>query len=434
LAKRFRALVLQPEHRFYGQSLPFGADSFTKEHLELMNTQQALADAAHLIRSKQAELNCTKRGTPGYCPVHVIGGSYPGFLAAMMRLRYPAVVDSAHAASAPTRFYSQEVDQYAYYARVTESAERALQGCKQAVLRAFTSMEAFMVNATVDDITGRFSVCSPLPASRIHDKDKLADDLVFLAMQTFANLNMANYPPGNSTGLFAACERFVATKHSEEALLDAMRTLLLTQTQASAAMLGSGRAHIKPQPPIAAGEAGCFDLAKQLPAGAEATARCGDWSGCGTGRDGEMWDYQTCTFEVERIGFGSPAQMFPPRPWTADWLRSHCERRFGVIPQPLALAELWGFTAEEMRAQGSRIVFTNGLNDGWSVGGIQESLAPEKGLVTINLPNGAHHSELSHSYDPAADTDDVRAAHDRIAELLQAWLEEVRADGAASYV
>ena len=74
-----------------------------------MTSQEALADAAELIRSTQLARNCTVTGTRGYCPVLVIGGSYPGFLAAMMRMRYPAVVDMAYASSAPLKFYSQEV-------------------------------------------------------------------------------------------------------------------------------------------------------------------------------------------------------------------------------------------------------------------------------------------------------------------------------------
>ena len=32
-----------------------------------------------------------------------------------------------------------------------------------------------------------------------------------------------------------------------------------------------------------------FNVSAHLPAGESATARCGDWSGCGYGRDGEMW-------------------------------------------------------------------------------------------------------------------------------------------------
>lgn len=77
-------------------------------------------------------------------------------------------------------------------------------------------------------------------------------------------------------------------------------------------------------------------------------------------------------------------------------------------------------------AQISRIVFTNGLNDGWSTGGVLKSPSTEKGLIAINLPNGAHHSELSHFYDPAKDTEDVRSAHSTIAELLRQWLKEVK--------
>jgi hypothetical protein len=72
-------------------------------------------------------------GTKGYCPVITVGGSYPGFLSAMMRTRYPGVVDMAYAASAPLRFYAQQIDQYEYYKVVTASAERSVKGCAHAV-------------------------------------------------------------------------------------------------------------------------------------------------------------------------------------------------------------------------------------------------------------------------------------------------------------
>ena len=51
------------------------------------------------------------------------------FVFERLRLRYPGVVDGAYAASAPMLFYAQRVDQYAYYQRVTDSAERAVPGC-----------------------------------------------------------------------------------------------------------------------------------------------------------------------------------------------------------------------------------------------------------------------------------------------------------------
>ena len=109
LAAEHRALVVEPEHRYYGASLPFGEASFSPGNLSLLSPQQALADAARFVRAQQAALGCTGRGTPGYCPVLTIGGSYPGFLSAMMRLRYPDVVDMAYSASAPMKFYAQQV-------------------------------------------------------------------------------------------------------------------------------------------------------------------------------------------------------------------------------------------------------------------------------------------------------------------------------------
>ena len=67
--------------------------------------------------------------------------------------------------------------------------------------------------------------------------------------------------------------------------------------------------------------------------------------------------------------------MFHPRNWTWTWLNEHCAARFGVRPQPRALADLWGFDSRNLvkRTGASRIIFTNGLNDGWSVGGIKVS-------------------------------------------------------------
>ena len=42
------------------------------------------------------------------------------------------------------------------------------------------------------------------------------------------------------------------------------------------------------------------------------------------------WDFQTCSFEVEKIGFGG-RQMFPSFPWSSSWLENHCQRRFEAV-------------------------------------------------------------------------------------------------------
>ena len=114
--------------------------------------------------------------------------------------------------------------------------------------------------------------------------------------------------------------------------------------------------------------------------------------------------------------------MFTPRNWTIDWLIQHCASRFEVTPQPKALVDLWGFD-DLVKAGASYILFTNGLNDGWSVGGIQKNLSST--LLTINIPDGAHHSDLSHDPPSENDTEDVRNAREAALNILKSWLQEV---------
>ena len=83
----------------------------------------------------------------------------------------------------------------------------------------------------------------------------------------------------------------------------------------------------------------CYNLTAQLPAGKSPTISSGDWSGVGGGLNGLSWDYETCTFLVEQLGTNNVTDMFPPRPWTMSWLQQHCGQRFGVTPQPTALAD-----------------------------------------------------------------------------------------------
>ena len=61
------------QHRFYGESTPFGKKSHkSAETLGYLNSQQALADYAILIRSLKQNLSSEAS------PVVVFGGSYGG--------------------------------------------------------------------------------------------------------------------------------------------------------------------------------------------------------------------------------------------------------------------------------------------------------------------------------------------------------------------
>ena len=419
LAPKFGALVLEPEHRFYGASLPFGADSYASDKMRLLTPEQALEDAVALLTATRQARNCSSSAGPGYCPAITFGGSYPGWMSAMMRLRYPAVVDGAYAASAPMRFYAQQLDQYAYYQVVTSSARRVSKGCPAAVLAALT----LLGTASTAELTSRLGLCTPLPAYIVQGGEAmLRAELSMVFAYTFAGLNMANYPPGPQTGLAAACARFEAGGGSVAGQWASLRETL---HGGGRGLFGAAHGLGPPQHPASSGQ--CASLQAQVPAGANGTISCGDWSGCGTGTNGRSWDYETCTLLVERIGTNGKSDMFPPRPWTLEWLGAHCEARFGVTPAPTRLVDEWGFDAEGLVRQGaSRILFTNGLNDGWSAGGFLEDVDAKAELLALNMPNGAHHSDLSHSPPGPQDTPDVAAARAKATAILERWLAPSR--------
>ena len=407
LAKEFGGFVLEAEHRFYGVSLPLYdfREQSPDPRIKLLTPRQTLQDSMRLVRYTQAKLGCSfDRKSPNYCPVITVGGSYPGWLSAMARLVFPDIVDMAYAASAPMKFYSQQVRPEEYYNHISHVAEMTQPGCLAAVQHALQGVQTFVESVPLTDleaITPRLGFCpDTLPEYMLLSSDVFLDEVFMMIGYTFANLNMANYPPSNNTGLYRACSIYM---NPESDPIEITRSFLTT---------------FLPLSPL-----DCINVRSQLPSGVHATISGGDWSGVGDGTSGESWDFQTCTLLVEAIGF-SETSMFPPRSWSLEWMTEHCNRRFGVTPQPYQLLNEWGWD-DLIKANASRILFTNGKKDGWFVGGIQESLSDT--LLVVNFENGAHHSDLSGQGPSVADTDDIRAGFVTITGILGTWLNDLPA-------
>ena len=419
LAKQFGAYVLQPEHRFYGKSQPLdgrsGINDETSDDIdpkvELFTSEQALYDAVFLLTDIKKELECsaTDKTSNEYCPVITVGGSYPGFLSALARIMFFEYVDGAYAASAPMLFYSQQVNQYDYYNHITRVIEKTLTGCSYAVKHALSDVKQHILQGNYNETI--FGICEGTTPKYIQTNQMLVDELMMVIGYTFANANMANYPPSNQTTLYKSCETFANQKTGSS--FQKVRTFLVDR-------LSHKGTNNKT----------CWNMTSQLPTGPKATISSGDWSGVGTGPDGESWDFQTCTREVEAIGF-SDESMFPERLWSLDWLTKHCQQRFGVTPTPDAMVNQWKFRAENLvDSNVTRILFTNGLNDGWSVGGFANNLSDS--LPVVNFPNGAHHSDLSHRGPSEDDTEDIKQGFKLITNVIATWLLEIGEDNSVT--
>jgi len=414
LAPEFGAFVLQPEHRFYGESQPVDLDEWhnnKKEgepdpRIELLTSEQALLDAMRLLSYTQAKLGCSRDRTDyqNYCPVITVGGSYPGYLSAMARLLYPDRVDMSYAASAPMKFYSQQTADTAYYQHIAKVADEAHAGCSQAVLETLTQVtEYYETEACYWCNAPQIGICPGTVPSYITNSSTFMDEINMIVGYTFANHNMAYYPPSPDSRLVRGCQVFTQDKDAKSKLKQFLVTFLAPSNQE------------------------CLDMRTQVPHGPHATISAGDWSGVGTGRDGASWDFQTCTLLVETI---SLTALLPERNWTLEWMTRHCQERFGVAPEPTKLVQEWHWD-DLVTAGASHILFTNGMRDGWSVSGIQADLSDT--LVALNFPNGAHHSDLRSAMpDKTVDTEDLTNGFAQIQDILEDWIYNVHQENRQS--
>ncbi|KAL3827306.1 hypothetical protein ACHAXA_005052 [Cyclostephanos tholiformis] len=444
LAKKFRAAVVQPEHRFYGPYPPVPYDDVTpKTLLDIFTPDQAMRDmlrlvTVHLRGAGMSLGGCSSdRNSRRYCPLITVGASYPGFLSSLFRIVHPDLVDAAYASSAPLLMYAQISENTGYYDIVTHAADATSPGCAHSVRTTLAEIERVVMSSRdVDDAARNVGVCGgdKLPTSLRRKRD-LINALNLMAVYGFANYDMENYPPGTNTSMYRICRVFqdpdmdsVRTMRAylRGQLLERweddngcdMSTVVCTDEQREEYLRATY------------GDGDCFDMRPELDDDVVPDAYEEIYDGLKYD-DMRMWDFQTCTNVIFLAG-QSNTSMFLESEATYDDLAKDCSDMFGrdVVPRPTELNDRWHFAPGHDLvnvANASRILFTNGLLDMWSGGSYLEDLSPT--IPVINFVEGAHHSDLTHTsleYDEEHDTDEIRAGKERIAEILGSWIEEIR--------
>jgi lysosomal Pro-X carboxypeptidase len=138
-AEEFGALLVWSEHRYYGESQPFGSVEQSVANKTYLSVEQALADHAKAAGSVRSAYN-----VPTSAATVAFGGSYGGMLATWLRLTRPDAVDGAVAASAPVLSFEAEVPpcDATFYAKGVSfdvsPAAGASAACSPALSRAFS--------------------------------------------------------------------------------------------------------------------------------------------------------------------------------------------------------------------------------------------------------------------------------------------------------
>jgi len=179
LGPKYGALVVFAEHRYYGETLPFGKNSFKGNNPRWLSSEQALADYAVLIPF----LKSKHKGET--CPVISFGGSYGGMLTGWFRLKYPNVVNGGIAASAPVlQFYNTGVTQWIFNQIITADFKEA--GCSDFIHQAFVLIQKTgSTQQGLTTLTNKFNLCFPLTN---------VNDLINWAENALTSLAMIDYP------------------------------------------------------------------------------------------------------------------------------------------------------------------------------------------------------------------------------------------------
>lgn len=172
-------MVIFAEHRYYGESMPYGNKSMERDYIKYLTSEQALADYAYMINTFKEQIPGSKNS-----PVIVFGGSYGGMLSAWFRMKYPNLAAGAIAASAPIWQFIIDCDGFA---RVnTETFKKASPVCPALIRASWSAINSIgKTKKGLDDLKSIFKLCNPL-----ENVDELKDWLV----DVYGNAAMSDYP------------------------------------------------------------------------------------------------------------------------------------------------------------------------------------------------------------------------------------------------
>ena len=356
----FGALIVFAEHRYYGESLPFGADSFANNSmLAFFTAEQALKDFVILIAYLKATVASSNS------PVIAFGGSYGGMLAAWLRMKYPATVVGAYASSAPIWQFTSLTPCETFSYIVTRTFNGTNTNCPTNIRNSWKAIRNLFENGEKQKLSSIFNLCEEIKNE--NDLQLLINALT----EVWSSMAMVNYPyaanflanlpawPVNYT-----CKILIKSPANEYALLTLISDAVQVFTNYSK--------NVK-----------CFDITH----GANPTLFI------------EGWNYQTCTEMVMPMCSDGVNDMFEKVNWDFDQFTTSCMESFQVVPREYWAVHTYG--GKNISNEASNIYFTNGHLDPWSGGGVLTSLS--ESLQAYVISDGAHHVDLrgSHPEDTA---------------------------------
>lgn len=164
-----------------------------------------------------------------------------------------------------------------------------------------------------------------------------------------------------------------------------------------------------------------FDDALQIYTNNTGKSKCVDTtSAYQTSLGDQGWNIQACTEMVMPMCANGTTDMFIPEKWDFKTYSDGCYKKYGVYPRQNAAIMFYGGRSIERLHTTSNIIFTNGLLDPWSGGGVLRAFSDK--IDVLIIPEGAHHIDLraANKLDPSS----VKYARNFHLGRFRKWMKE----------
>ncbi|KAI5602983.1 hypothetical protein BDE02_01G189400 [Populus trichocarpa] len=366
-AVQFKSLLVFIEHRYYGHSFPPGA--WGKRGY--FSSAQALADYAAII------IDIKENRSAQYSPVIVIGGSYGGMLASWFRLKYPHIALGALASSAPILYFDDITPQDAYYSVVTKEFREASETCYQTIKTSWSEIDELASKPDgLSMLSTKFNTCKNLT-----DASELKDYLRLMYAYAAQNNSPPTYPVNE------VCKGIDDDASGDDILSRIFRGVV--------AYYGN--------------QTSCY--VNKVAYQSEATLG---------------WSWQRCSEMVIPLGVGDNS-MFQPNPFNLTDHIERCKSLYGVRPRPHWVTTYYGGHDIKLILQrfGSNIIFSNGLRDPYSSGGVLNNISDS--IVAVTTVNGSHCLDIQRA-NPSTDPDWLVMQRKKEVEIIEGWITQYYED------
>ncbi|XP_049548662.1 putative serine protease K12H4.7 [Anopheles darlingi] len=373
MAQQLNGYLFYTEHRYYGKSHP--TVDLRTDKLKYLNIDQALADLAHFVIEMRKTIPGAERSG-----VIMTGGSYSATMVAWFRQKYPHLVNGAWASSAPV-FAKME---FTEYKEIVSESIRLVGGsnCANRIERGVQQVEELIANRQYAQVADKFRLCSDV------DLSKPLDVMNFFSSISDEFAGVVQY---HSAGdIEGVCEVIESVPNEMEALAK-----FITSS------LGGGCNSY--------GYKAMVDFYKNVA-----------WNHGAAQSSMRQWLYQTCAEYGWYQISGSSNQIFGSS-FPVELFVELCGDLYDGffdetrIENNIARTNvMYGGWNPEV----TNVFFTQGHLDPWRAMGIQADLNEHSPGVVI--PGASHCADLSSI--SAGDSQEMRAAKEKIFELVQQWL------------